>query len=101
MFVYLKICYMKKFVLLSLLVVCFAISSSAQSAGKGSGERSGSRAKSRKQMKHFDSKKEDKRIKHNGTSYWRKRKSDYNVDGDGFGVGSADKRKRGKKTGTK
>lgn len=92
---------MRKFTLLSLFVIGASITSFGQSAGKGSGERSGSRTKTRKQMQHFDEPKKDKRIKHNGTSYWRKRKSDYKVDGDGFSVGSADKRKRGKKSGTK
>lgn len=92
---------MKKWFLLFVMVVAGAITSYGQSAGKGSGEKSGARKKSRKQMQHFDEPKKDKRMKHNGTSYWRKRKSDYKVDGDGFSVGSADKRRRGKKNGTK
>jgi len=92
---------MRKLVLLFIIAFGMSLSTFAQSAGKGSGEKSGSRRKARKQMKHFDEPKKDKNIKHNGTSYWRKRKSEYKVDGDGYGVGSADKRKRGKKNGTK
>ncbi len=92
---------MKKLALLLLLFVGVTTTSVGQSAGKGSGEKSGSRTKTRKQMQHFDEPKKDKRIQHNGTSYWRKRKSQYKVDGDGYSVGSADKRRRSKKNGTK
>ena len=92
---------MKKVLVLFLFIISVSATSFAQSAGKGSGERSGSKRKARKQMQHFDQQKKDPNMKHNGTSYRRNRKSDYKVDGDGFGSATQGKRKRGKKTGVK
>lgn len=95
---------MKKLLLISLLFIGFSTVSYSQSAGKGSSEKSGGffsrifkkEQKPHGQMKHFDKKKKDPNMKHNGTSYNRrkKQKSQYNVDGDGFGTPSQGKKKR-------
>jgi hypothetical protein len=91
---------MKKLFLLFLLIASVSLSSFAQSAGKGSGERSEGTRKPRKQMRHFEKRKKDPNMKHNGTSYRKNRRSKYKVDGDGFSSGSSGKRRgRSKKTG--
>lgn len=92
---------MRKFVVMILLLLGVSATGLAQSAGKGSSERNGGKRKPRKQMQHFEKQKKDPNMKHNGTSYRRNRKSQYNVDGDGFSAGGTGKRKRGKKTGVK
>lgn len=92
---------MKKIVLMLLLIFGVSVTSFSQAAGKGSGERSeDGKRKPRKQMKHFEKRKKDPNMKHNGTSYRRNRKSKHKVDGDGFSTGSSSKRRgRSKKTG--
>lgn len=76
---------MKKIFFLFLL--CFGLTTAgySQAAGKGSAEKgSGSKVKPRGQMRHFDRQKKDPKLKHNGTSFRRKKKQEYKVDGDGF-----------------
>lgn len=92
---------MKKIFLLFLLIFAFSAPSFSQSAGKGSGEKSeDGKRKPRKQMQHFEKRKKDPNMKHNGTSYKRNRKSKHKVDGDGFSTSGQDKRRgRRKKTG--
>jgi hypothetical protein len=93
---------MKKILLVVLLFIGISTLSYSQSAGKGSAESSGSsRRKIRKQKSHFDQKKKDPNMKHNGTSYnTRRRKSQKNkVDADGFGAMGTDKRKKTRKNG--
>ena len=91
---------MKKLIFLFLLCFGFATAGYSQAAGKGSGEKnSGSKVKPRAQMRHFERRKRDPKMKHNGTSYRRNRKSDYKVDGDGFsntpGKGKRKRRRKG------
>jgi len=96
---------MKKFFLLAILFV----SVSSVSFAQGGKEKEGGffqrlfkkEQKPRGQMKHFDKPKKDKNIKHNGTSYNRRKKerSRHKVDGDGFGTAGQPKRRKGKKTG--
>ena len=85
---------MKKVILLFLIFIGISTASIAQSAGKGSAESSSGKRKSRSQMFHFDRKKKDPNIKHNGTSYRKSQKSQYNVDGDGFSTAKQGKVKR-------
>ena len=101
---------MKKFLLLTFFIAGISSLSYSQSAGKGSSEKSGGffyrlfhkgGQKPHAQMQHFDKAKKDPKRKHNGTSYRRNRKDNYNVDGDGFGTANQGKRRRGKKAGTK
>jgi len=100
---------MKKTLLLAFFFVGISTLSYSQSAGKGSSEKSGSffsrvfrgGQKPRKQMSHFGKQKNDTNIQNNGTSYRSNRKSDYNVDGDGFGTSKQGKRKSRKKSGLK
>ncbi len=94
---------MKKFLLVTLLFIGASTVSNAQ-AGK---EKEGGlfsrmfkkEQKPHKQMQHFDKPKKDKNIKHNGTSYNRrkKEKSRHKVDGDGFGTATQGKQKRKKR----
>lgn len=87
---------MKK--LIFLLLLCFGLSSVgfSQAAGKGGAEKgSESKIKPRGQMRHFDRQKKDRKMKHNGTTY-KKKKSEHKVDGDGFS-NSPGKRKRRRK----
>lgn len=93
---------MKKIFLLTLLFTGLSTFSFAQSAGKGSTEKSGGffhrlfhkEQAPHAQMRHFDKQKKDPNIKNNGTSWYRKRKSKYNVDGDGFGTAGQGKQKK-------
>jgi hypothetical protein len=99
---------MKKIIVFALF--CFGISTASYSqAGKESSSKKGkffSRIfhpsnKPRAQMQHFDGRKKDPNMKHNGTAFRRNRKSEYKVDGDGFGIPSNGNKKRGKDTGIK
>ncbi|MEO6902405.1 MAG: hypothetical protein ABI315_04535 [Bacteroidia bacterium] len=94
---------MKKILLLVLLFIGISTLSYSQSAGKGSAESSSgsSRRKIRRQKSHFDQKKKDPNMKHNGTSFnTRNRRSQKNkVDADGFGAMGVDKRKKTRKNG--
>ena len=74
-----------------LLIFIIVSSVSFGQTGKSSNEKSVGHAKRhRKQMSHFETKKKDRNIKGNGTSYRKKRKKTYyNVDGDGFRLGPA------------
>ena len=90
---------MKKIFVLIVFIIGIASSSFSQSAGKGNAERSNSKRKPRGQMFHFEKRKKDPNLKHNGTSFRRNRKNRYKVDGDGFSAPGQKKRKRGKKTG--
>lgn len=75
---------MKKLILLLLVFMGLSTFGYSQAAGKGSAERgSESKVKPRGQMRHFERRKKDRKMKHNGTSY-KKNKGDYKVDGDGF-----------------
>jgi hypothetical protein len=86
---------MKKIVFLLFLFVGLSSSAYSQAAGKGSAEKSGSsKRKPRAQMRHFDKAHKDPKMKHNGTSYKRKHKSEYKVDGDGFSNTSKKRRRR-------
>lgn len=93
---------MKKLVLFIVFIMGVSVAAQAQSGkersgGKFSGLFKG--GKRHKQMQHFDQPKTDPNIKSNGTSYWRNRKRDYVVDGDGFGTakqGKSGKRRRKK-----
>jgi hypothetical protein len=93
---------MKRILLLTLLFAGLSTFSFAQSAGKGSSEKSGGffqrlfrkEQKPRGQMRHFDKQKKDPKMKSNGTSYRRNRKSKHTVDGDGFGVAGQGKQKK-------
>ncbi len=89
---------MKK--LIFLLLLCFGLSSLgfSQAAGKGGAEKgSESKVKPRGQMRHFERRKRDPKMKHNGTTY-KKKKSEHTVDGDGFsnspGKGKRRRRKK-------
>lgn len=92
------------------IVFCLGISTASFSqAGKESSGKSGNffsrlfhRAdKPRAQMHHFDARKKDPNKAHNGTSFWRSRKREYKVDGDGFSMPSGGNSKRNKKSGIK
>ena len=88
---------MKKIIFL--LLLCFGLSSVgfSQAAGKGSAERGKeSKVKPRGQMRHFDRQKKDRKMKHNGTTY-KKKKSEHKVDGDGFSNTPSKGRRRRKK----
>jgi hypothetical protein len=88
---------MRKTLFLFLLFVGLSSAAYSQAAGKGSGEKTaGSKRKPHAQMKHFDKAPKDPKMKHNGTAYRRKRKSNYTVDGDGFSTAGQGKRKRKK-----
>jgi hypothetical protein len=90
---------MKKTWLLFLLFVGLSTAGFSQAAGKGSGEKSGSsKRKPHAQMRHFEKAPKDPALKHNGTSYRRKQRSSYKVDGDGFSNSSGGKRKRRNKS---
>ncbi len=99
---------MKKVFLFVIFVVGFSTASFSQ-AGKESSAKSGGffsrlfhRAdKPRAQMHHFDARKKDPNQGHNGTSFWRSRRREYKVDGDGFSMPSNGNKKRGKKSGIK
>ncbi len=85
---------MKK--LIFLLLLCFGLSSLgfSQAAGKGGAEKgSESKVKPRGQMRHFDRQKKDRKMKHNGTTY-KKKKSEHKVDGDGFSNSPKKRRRR-------
>ncbi|MFL5764882.1 MAG: hypothetical protein ACJ77K_13135 [Bacteroidia bacterium] len=87
---------MKK--ILALLLICFGFATAgySQAAGKGSGEKNGtSKVKPHAQMRHFERRRRDPKMRHNGTSY-KKNKQDYKVDGDGFS-NTPGRRKRRKK----
>jgi hypothetical protein len=82
---------MKKNLLLVLFTVGISSLSFSQSAGKGGSEKSGGgffhrlfhkEQSPHAQMKHFEKQKKDPKMKNNGTSYRRNKKSSYNVDGD-------------------
>ena len=76
---------MKKILFLFLLIFGITSAGYSQAAGKGSAEKgSGSKVKPRGQMRHFDRQPKDLKMKHNGTSYNRRKKKEYTVDGDGF-----------------
>ena len=76
---------MKKIFFLFLLCFGLVTGGYSQAAGKGSAEKgSGSKVKPRGQMRHFDRQKRDPKMKHNGTSYNRRKKKEHKVDGDGF-----------------
>jgi|GEM_PF-2258428 len=99
---------MKKILLVALFFVGVSTLSYSQSAGKGSSEKSGSffsrmfhgGQRPHSQMSHFSKQTNDPNIKDNGTSYRSTRKSDYSVDGDGFGTSKQGKRRK-KKSGIK
>ncbi|MBL0327988.1 MAG: hypothetical protein IPP64_00880 [Bacteroidetes bacterium] len=89
---------MKK--LIFLLLVCFGLSTVgySQAAGKGGAERgSESKVKPRGQMRHFERRKRDPKMKHNGTAYNRRKKKEYKVDGDGFSNSPGKGKRRRKK----
>ena len=100
---------MKKIILFAIFCLGMSTASYSQAGKESSSGKSGNffsrmfhRAdKPRAQMHHFDSRKRDQNIKHNGTSYWRNRKREYKVDGDGFSLPSNGNKKRGKDTGIK
>ena len=88
---------MKKIIiLLSLFIIAISASSTAQEAKKDTiGKKEGffhrmfksnDITKPRAQMQHFDTKKKDKKLKHNGTLAWneRKRKKNKKQDTAGF-----------------
>ena len=88
---------MKK--IIALLLVCFGFATAgySQAAGKGSGEKNGSsKVKPHAQMRHFERRKRDPKMRHNGTSY-KKNKTYYKVDGDGFSNSPGKGRRRRKK----
>ncbi|MGZ4053578.1 MAG: hypothetical protein ACXVPU_05350 [Bacteroidia bacterium] len=86
---------MKKNLFLFLLFIGLSTAGFSQAAGKGSGEKSGSsKRKAHAQMRHFDKAPKDPNMKHNGTSYRRRQKSNVKVDGDGFSNSSGSGRKR-------
>ncbi|MBK7182337.1 MAG: hypothetical protein IPH89_05055 [Bacteroidetes bacterium] len=93
---------MKKFLFVTLLILGVSTASTAQSGKEKEGglfsRMFKKEQKPHKQMQHFDKPKKDKNIKHNGTSYntRKKKKSSYNVDGDGFGTAGQGKRKEEK-----
>ena len=85
---------MKK--LIFLLLFCLGLSSFgfSQAAGKGGAEKgSESKVKPRGQMRHFEKRKRDPKMKHNGTTY-KKKKSEHKVDGDGFSNSPSKGRRR-------
>lgn len=96
---------MRKIFLLILLFTGISTLSYSQSAGKGSSEKSGGffhrlfhkEQAPHAQMRHFDKRKKDPNMKHNGTSWNRHRKSKNKVDGDGFGTADQGKQKRRRK----
>ena len=64
-----------------LLFIGLSTAGFSQAAGKGSGEKSKtSKRKAHVQMKHFDKAPKDPALKHNGTSFRRKQKSNYKAD---------------------
>ncbi|HEY0029448.1 MAG TPA: hypothetical protein VGC65_01725 [Bacteroidia bacterium] len=88
---------MKKIIFLFLL--CFGLTTAgfSQAAGKGGAEKgSGSKVKPHAQMKHFERRKRDPKMRHNGTSF-RKKKQEYKVDGDGFSNSPGKGKRRRKK----
>ena len=94
---------MKKFLFVTLLILGVSTASTAQSGKEKEGglfsRMFKKEQKPHKQMQHFDKPKKDKNIKHNGTSYNRRKKknSHHNVDGDGFGTATQGKQKRRKR----
>lgn len=89
---------MKKHLLLLLLFIGLSTAGFSQAAGKGSAEKSNkSKVTPHVQMRHFQKAPKDPKMKHNGTTYRRKQKNAYNVDGDGYSNSSGGKRKRKKK----
>ena len=99
---------MKKVILFAIFCIGFSTMSYSQAGKESSGKKEGffsrifHRAdKPRAQMHHFDSRKKDPNMKHNGTAFWRNRRSKYKVDGDGFSTPSNGNTKRGKKSGIK
>ncbi len=96
---------MKRILLLTIILTGLSFFSFGQSAGKGSSEKSGGffkrlfnkEQKPHAQIRHFDKQKKDPRMKHNGTSWRKNRKSNHNVDGDGFGTAGQGKQKRRRK----
>ena len=93
---------MKRILLLTIIFTGLSFFSFGQSAGKGSSEKSGGffsrlfkkEQKPHAQMRHFDRQKKDPKMKSNGTSWRRNRKSKHHVDGDGFGVAGQGKQKK-------
>lgn len=88
---------MKKILLVFLLCIGISVAGFSQAAGKGSAEKgSESKVKPHGQMRHFERRKKDPKMKHNGTTYRKNRKQEYKVDGDGFSntPGKGKKRRR-------
>ena len=102
---------MKKIIVIALFFIGLATTASAQEAGKetkakkeGFFHRIFHRDnKPRQQMHHFSSPKKDPNMKHNGTSFWNKRRKENKnkVDGDGFSTPDSGNKRRGKKSGVK
>ncbi len=88
---------MKKIIILLLVFIGLSTVGYSQAAGKGSAERgSESKVKPRGQMRHFERRKRDPKMRHNGTSYKKKNK-EYKVDGDGFSNSPSKGKRRRKK----
>ena len=88
---------MKKIIFLLLLCLGLSTFGYSQAAGKGSAEKgSESKVKPRGQMRHFERRKRDPKMKHNGTTY-KKKKSEQKVDGDGFSNSPGKGKRRRKK----
>jgi hypothetical protein len=90
---------MKKILLLSALLFGLSEVSFSQSAGGSGAEKvsggmgrarrssKSGQIKPRKQMRHFESRKADPNMKHNGTSYrMQRRKEQIEAEGNGFGA---------------
>ena len=97
---------MKKKLLIILFFAGSSTVSFAQFAGKGGSEKSGNffsrmfhgGQKPHSQMNHFGKKRKDLNQQDNGTSYRKNRKSDYTVDGDGFGTAKQGRRGKRRKS---
>lgn len=93
---------MKKKLLFVLFLTGVSTASFAQFKGKGSEKSSGSffsrmfhgSQKPHAQMSHFGKKRKDANIQDNGTSFRRNNKSNYTVDGDGFGTPKQGRRRK-------
>ena len=90
---------MKKILMLSVFVFGLSGISYAQSAGGSGSEKTGGgmqkarrssksgQIKPRKQMRHFETRKADPNIKHNGTSFrMQRRREQIEAEGNGFNV---------------
>jgi hypothetical protein len=94
---------MKKLLLASALFLGLSEYSFSQSAGGSGAEKVGGMSKARrsgrsgqikprKQMRHFETRKTDPNIKHNGTSYrMQRRKEQMEAEGNGFGAAKQSK----------